>query len=193
MGQMTKTYLVTGAGCRRREETLVVPEGVQIIFYQMRPRPPRVTGVRTPLDELMVATRLLSARATGPGETIQSAFCWERSAEAPPSGVHRRGTGALVMDLSDTSMRRPVSLGHIVRELAAHRQGRPTVIHWLVQPADAAPARPDWQLQRPPRLFQGDGSESGHTPLDELAGMQVSEIPWSEEMDEAAPPGWVTV
>jgi hypothetical protein len=193
MASMTKTYLVTGEGCRRREETFVVPKGVQIIFYQTRPRPLRLSAVQTPIDELKIAVKLLPARAASPGETIQSAFCWERGRDMPPSGVFRRGTGAQVMDLSDTSAVRPVALGHVVRELAARREGRSTVIHWLVHAADAAPARHHWQLQHPPRLFNGDAGESGHAPLDELAGMQVSEIPWSEEMDDAAPPGWVTV
>ena len=59
----------------------------------------------------------------------------------PPSGVHRRSTGAQVMDLSNTSALRPVALGRIVRELALHRAGRPTVIHWLVEPAEAGPVR----------------------------------------------------
>ena len=193
MGSMTKTYLVTGEGCRRREETFVVPKGVQIIFYQTRPRPLRLSVVRTPIDELKIALKFLSARAAGPGDTIQSAFCWERGAGTPPSGVFRRGTGAQVMALADTSAVRPVALGHVVRELAALRAERSTVIHWLVHAADAAPARHHWQLQHPPRLFNGDADESGHAPLDELAGVQVSEIPWSDEMDDTAPPGWVSV
>ena len=189
---MTKTYLVTGVGCRRREESLVVPEGVQIIFYQTRARTPRLAGVRTPVDELMVATKLLTARAAGPGETIPAGFCWERDAESPPSGVFRRGTGAQVMDLSNTGPRQPVALDHIVRQLAMHRDGKPTVLHWLVEPADPAPARQGWQLQHPPRLFKGDADESGHTPLDDLAQVQVWETAGTDA-DDAVPPGWVTV
>lgn len=199
MAAMTKTYLVTGVGCRRREETFVVPEGVQIIFYRTRSGLPRISRVQTPIDELTVAVKLLSAKAAGPGETVAAAFCWERSIELPPSGVYRRGTGAQVMELSNTSPRRPVALSHIVRELAMHREGRPTVIHWLVEPADAQPLRQNWQLQRPPRLFHGDSNESGHAPLDDLASMQASdtarsdEVEEVEEVEEAVPPGWVTV
>ncbi len=193
MPAMTKSYLVTGVGCRRREEMFVVPEGVQIIFYQMRSPPPRISGVRTPLDEWRVAVKLLSAKAAGPGESVPAAFCWERGAAVPPSGVHRRSTGAQVMDLSNTSALRPVALGHIVRELALHRAGRPTVIHWLVEPAEAGPVRQNWRLQRPPRLFNGDGEESGHAPLADPAGMHAGDRGRSEGMDEAVPPGWVTV
>jgi len=193
MEEMTKTYLVTGAGCRRREETLVVPEGVQIIFYQARPRPRGLSVVRTPNDELMIATKLLTARAAGPGETIPSAFCWERDGKFPPSGVHRRSTGLRVMDLSDTSARQPVSLEHIVRQLALHRDGRPTIVHWLVESAEPHPVRKLWQLQHPRRLFKGDGDESGHAPLDDLSGLEVSELPSWGELDEEVPAGWVTV
>ena len=185
MAAMTKSYLVTGVGCRRRGETLIVPEGVQIIFYRVRPRPPQISGVRTPLDELMVAVKLLSATAAGPGESVPAGFCWERATGFRPSGVFRRSTGARVMDLSNTSARRPVPLDHIVRELATDRKGRATVIHWLVEPGDPEPVRTHWQVQRPPRLFAGDGQESGHAPLAELAE--------SDEAAENVPPGWVTV
>ncbi len=188
MAAMTKSYLVTGVGCRRREEMFVVPEGVQIIFYQTRSPAPRISGVRTPLDEWRVAVKLLSARAAGPGESVPAAFCWERSAAFPPSGVHRRSTGAQVMDLSDTSALKPVALGHIVRELTLHRAGRPTVIHWLVEPAEPGPVRQNWRLQRPPRLFNGDGQESGHAPFADAA-----DLGRSEGSDETVPPGWVTV
>ena len=190
---MTKSYLVTGVGCRRREETFVVPEGVQIIFYRTRPRPPRLSGVRTPLDELAVAVKLLSAKAAGPGESVPAAFCWERGIEEPPSGVHRRSTGARVMELSDTSALRPVALAHIVRQLAMHRQGRSTVIHWLVEPADVEPAPQHWQLQRPRRLFHGDGQESGPAPLADPPGMRAAGLARYEEREEAVPPGWVTI
>jgi hypothetical protein len=189
MASMTKTYLVTGVGCRRREETLVVPEGVQIVFYRMRSSPVRTPGVRTPRDELMIAARLLPARAAGPGECVQAAFCWQRGVEVPPSGVHRHSTGARVMDLFDTSPRRPVALDYIVRELTANRQGRTTVIHWLVEPGEPAPVRQHWRLQRPPRLHNGDAAESGHAPLAELAGPAGRR----DEPEERVPPGWVTV
>ena len=189
MAGMTKTYLVTGVGCKRREETFVVPEGVQIIFYQSRARSPRLPGVRTPLDELMVALKLLPARAAGPGDCVTAAFCWQRGVDVPPSGVYRRGTGARVMELFDTSPRRPVALDYIARELSSNRGGRPTVIHWLVEPGEAEPVRKNWRLQRPPRLQAGDGQESGQVPLDALAAH-----PWGTAwQDEAAPPGWVTV
>ena len=190
---MTKTYLVTGVGCRRREEPFVVPEGVQIIFYRTRPSAPRIAGVRTPLDELKAAVKLLSATAAGPGESVAAGFCWARSGEVPPSGVYRHSTGAQVMELSDTSALAPVALSHIVRELARHRGGRPTIFHWLVQPADAAPVRRNWQLQHPPRLFNGDSAESGHAPLADLAMMDASNDAWPQEAEEGVPPGWVTV
>ncbi len=193
MPAMTKSYLVTGVGCRRREETFVVPEGVQIIFYQTRPNAPRLAGVRTPIDELAIALKLLPARAAGPGDAVQAAFCWRRSIERPLSGVFRRSTGAPVMELSNTSPRRPVALDHIVRELAAQREGRATVIHWLVEAADPAPGRPHWQLQHPPRLFQGDGNESAHAPFDELPSMRGPGRGRPEEAEEAVPPGWVTI
>ena len=193
MAAMTKSYLVTGVGCRRREETFVVPEGVQIIFYRTRPRPPRPRTVLTPIDELKVAVKLLSARAAGPGEFVSAAFCWERGGDLPPSGVYRRNTGAQVMVLADTSARQPVALAHIVRELTAQREGRPTIIHWLVEPADPPPGRHGWRLQCPPRLFQGDGDESGHVPLDEWAGLPPSGATRSHEAEQAVPPGWVTI
>lgn len=193
MGSMTKTYLVTGVGCRRREEPFVVPEGVQIVFYRMRPSPPRISGVRTPLDELMVAVKLLSATAAGPGDSVAAGFCWARGAEVPPSGVYRHSTGAQVMALSDTNAHEPVALSHIVRELAMHRGGRPTILHWLVQPADPAPVRRSWKLQHPPRLFNGDSEESGHAPLSDLANLHVLGDARSEEAEEAVPPGWVTM
>ena len=190
---MTKSYVVTGMGCRRREEPFVVPEGVQIIFYRVRPGPPRLSAVRTPLDELMVAAKLFSATAASPGEFVPAAFCWARSAEIPPSGVYRRSTGAQVMDLSNTSAYEPVALSHVVRELAMNREGRPTIIHWLVQPADAAPVRRSWRLQQPPRLFNGDSEESGHAPFDDVASLRAWDLARSGESDEVVPPGWVTV
>ena len=190
---MTKTYLVTGVGCRRREEPLVVPEGVQIIFYRTRPSPPRISGVRTPLDELKVAVKLLSAKAAGPGESVPAGFCWTRSVDVPPSGVYRHSTGARVMELAETSAHRPVALSHIVRELALNRGGRPTIIHWLVQPADPAPVRRSWQLQCPPRLFSGDSEESGHAPLGDLPNAQAWDGPRSDEAEQAVPAGWVTI
>ena len=193
MRAMTKTYLVTGVGCRRREEPFVVPEGVQIIFYRMRPSPPRISGVRTPLDELKVAVKLLSAKAAGPGESVPAGFCWARGAEVPPSGVFRHSTGARVMELSDTSALQPVALSHIVRELTMNRGGRPTIIHWLVQPADPAPVRRSWQLQRPPRLFNCDSEESGPAPLADLANVHAWDDARSDEAEEAVPPGWVTI
>ena len=190
---MTKSYIVTGVGCKRREESFVVPEGVQIIFYRTRARPPRIAAVQTPLDELMIAVKLLSAKAAGPGETVSAAYCWERDVESPPSGVYRRSTGAQVMELSNTSARQPVALGHIARELAMHREGRPTIIHWLVEPADADPARQEWRLQHPPRLVHGDGNESAHAPFDELARMLASDAARQDEAEQAVPPGWVTI
>ncbi len=193
MRAMTKTYLVTGVGCRRREEPFVVPEGVQIIFYRTRPGTSLLPGVRTALDELRAAIKLLSATAAGPGESVAAGFCWARRGEMPPSGVFRHSTGARVMELSDTSALAPVALSHIVRELARHRGGRPTIFHWLVQPADPAPVRRNWQLQHPPRLFNGDGAESGHAPLADLAMMDASNDAWPEEAEEAVPPGWVTI
>jgi hypothetical protein len=179
MAAMTKTYLVTGVGCRRREETFVVPEGVQIIFYRTRPRPPRIAVVRSPADELAVALKLLPAKAAGPGDFVSAAYCWQRSPGGPPSGVYRRSGGARMLELSNTSPRRPVSLSHIVRELTGDRGGRPTVFHWLVDPADPAPGRPHWQLQHPSLVMPGDGDESAHVPLDEAV--------------DDVPPGWVTV
>lgn len=193
MPAMTKSYIVTGVGCKRREESFIVPEGVQIIFYRTRPRPPRIATVQTPTDELMVAVKLFTAKAAGPGETVSAAFCWQRSAESLPSGVYRRGTGELVMELSDTSARQPVALGHIARELAMEREGRPTIIHWIVEPAEPAPARQNWQLQHPPRLLPGDGNESAHAPFDEMARLLASDGARPGEAEEAVPPGWVTI
>ncbi len=150
--------------------------------HRVRPRPPQVSGTRTPQEELAAAVKLLSARAVGPGEGVPAAFCWERGAGSPPSGVYRHSTGAQVMELSNTSARQPVALDYIVRELAANRAGRATVIHWLVDPGEPA-CEEDLAVAAPPRLFSGDSQESGHAPLTNL---QVTEL---DALDEAVPPG----
>ena len=190
MRAMTKSYVVSGAGCRQREEPFVVPAGVQLIFYRPRSRAPQIARPRTVLEALMVACSVLPDAVAGPGEWVPAAFCWSHGAEVPPSGVYRRSTGALVMELSNTSASRPVALAHIVDALASQRTGRSTVIHWLVQPGAAEPDSGTWQLQSPPRLFSSDGSESRHATL----GDSTIALAWDEApSEEAVPPGWVTV
>ena len=190
MRAMTKSYVVSGVGCRRREEPFVVPADVQIVFYRERLRPPQISGARTILGELMVAVSVLPDAVAGPGESIAAAFCWTRGTEVPPSGVYRRSTGVLVMDLSNTSALQPVELAHIVGELTNQRAGKLTVIHWLVVPGDVVPVSPNWQLQSPRRLVKSDGSESQHAALADSPSADDWDIAPSEE---AVPPGWVTI
>ena len=190
MRAMTKSYVVSGVGCRQREERFVVPAGVQVIFYRARSRPPEIARPRTILEALMVAGSVLPDSVAGPGESVPAAFCWAHGAEIPRSGVYRRSTGALVMELSNTSAPRPVALAHIVATLTSRRAGRSTVIHWLVQPGAAEPDSSHWQLQCPRRLFSIDGSESRHATL----GDSTIAHTWdTAPSDEAVPPGWVTV
>jgi hypothetical protein len=167
---MTKTYVVSGRGMKFDAALWPVPPGVEIHFYFRCMREPQFYKTRTILDKLMLDVGMFPDRVALPGDMIPSHFVWAHTGEQPPSGVFRRQTGNLAMDLADTDAARPVSLSHVVKTLAADRSRSATAIHWIVREGEGPVDLSGLDCQYPPRMrsgVAGDGDESHHVPLSE--------------------------
>jgi hypothetical protein len=168
---MTKSYVISGLGARYRDEALRVPENVEIHFYFTRLKAPQIYKARSILDRLMVELGMFPDWVAVPGELLPAYFCWAHPGPAPISGVFRRSTAELYVPLDGTDAQRPVSLAHLVQEVAGSRirDGKLTAIHWLVRSADVAGSPAALDLQYPARLRSSGGAEGGdesaHVPL----------------------------
>ncbi len=167
---MTKTYVVSGCGMKFDAALWPVPPNVEIHFYFQCMREPQFYKTRTILDKLMLDVGMFPDRVALPGQMIPSHFVWAHPGEQPPSGVFRRQTGNLAMDLADTDAERPVSLSHVVKMLSADRSRSPTAIHWIVREEEAPADLSGLDCKYPPRVRtgvvdDGDGEESHHVPL----------------------------
>jgi len=147
-----------------------VPPGVEIHFYFQCVREPQVYKTRTILDKLMLDVGMFPDRVATAGEMIPSHFVWAHATEQPPSGVFRRQTGNLALDLSGTDALHPVALSHVVKTLAADRPRSSTAIHWIVREREAPADLSNLDCLYPPRLRNGgyDGDESAQVPLSEV-------------------------
>ena len=134
---MTKSYIVSGQGVRYADDRFTIPPFVEIHFYFTRRTVPQIYRARNMLDKLMVEIGMFPDWVATAGEVIPAYFCCAYPDETPTSGVFRRSTGQLAMDLSGTTVDHPVALGHIVRELATSREQKTTAIHWLVRTEEA--------------------------------------------------------
>gem|GEM_PF-880642 len=167
---MTKTYVVSGCGMKFDAALWPVPPGVEIHFYFQCMREPQFYKTRTILDKLMLDVGMFPDRVATTGEMIPSHFVWAHATEQPPSGVFRRQTGNLAMDLSGSDATHPVALSHVVKTLAAERSRSTTIIHWIVR-EDESPADPaSLDCLYPTRLRNGvyDSEESAQVPLAEV-------------------------
>jgi hypothetical protein len=165
---MTKTYVVSGRGTKFDAALWPVPSGIEIHFYFQCMREPQFYKTRTILDKLMLDVGMFPDRVALAGEMIPSHFVWAHPKEQPPSGVFRRQTGNLAMELEGTDASRPVSLSHIVKTLAADRSRSATAIHWIVREEESPEDLAGLDCQYPPRLRNAgadDGDESHHVPL----------------------------
>jgi hypothetical protein len=165
---MSKTYVVSGCGMKFDAALWPVPAGVEIHFYFQCMREPQFYKTRTILDKLMLDVGMFPDRVALPGDMIPSHFVWAHAGEQPASGVFRRQTGQLAMDLADTAASRPVALSHIVKALSADRARSTTAIHWIVREAEDTADLAELECQFPPRLRSGasdDGDESREMPL----------------------------
>ena len=152
---MTKSYVVSGLGMRFGEERCRVPDHVEIHFYLPRREAPRIFRPRNILEELMVEVGVFPYWISGPGELMPLHLCWAHPEGGPRSGVFRRATGDLVIDLAGTSAERPVALSHIVDQIAHRREAKSTVLHWLAPTTEAAGASTGLKLRWPMRRPQG--------------------------------------
>ncbi len=165
---MTKTYVVSGCGTKVESALWTVPSSVEVHFYFPCMRKPQFYKTRSILDELILAVGMFPDRVAVAGERIPAHFVWAHPGDHPPSGVFRRQTGHLAMDLLGSTAQRPVALDHIVDEMAGRRTRRATAIHWIVraeEPLDDG-LLPDCMF--PPRLsnpYRDDRNESHHIPL----------------------------
>jgi hypothetical protein len=143
-----------------------VPPGVEIHFYFQCMREPQFYKTRTILDKLILDVGMFPDRVAMPGDMIPSHFVWAHAAQQPPSGVFRRSTGNLAMDLGDTDSTRPVALSHIVKTLAAARSRSTTSIHWIVRDEEGPADLSGLTCQYPDRtrIAAGD-EESNLVPL----------------------------
>ena len=168
---MTKTYVVSGCGMKFDAALWPVPPGVEIHFYFQCMREPQFYKTRTILDKLMLEVGMFPDRVATPGEMIPSHFCWAHPGEQPQSGVFRRQSGQLAMDLAGSDAKRPVALSHVVKTLAADRARSSTVIHWIVRDEEGPTDLSGLDCLYPPRLRSAgndDGDESGHVPLSDV-------------------------
>jgi hypothetical protein len=167
---MTKTYVVSGRGMKFDAALWPVPPGVEIHFYFQCMREPQLYKTRTILDKLMLDVGMFPDRVATTGEMIPSHFVWAHAAEQPPSGVFRRQTGNLAMDLSETDALHPVALSHVVKTLAADRSRSTTAIHWIVRPEDGPADLAGLDCLYPARIRSGiyDSDESAQVPLAEM-------------------------
>lgn len=167
---MTKTYVVSGRGAKFDAAPWRVPANVEIHFYFPCMRRPQFYKTRSVLDELILEVGMFPDRVAVAGDEIPSHFCWAHPDEQPASGVFRRQTGHLAIDLSDSSPTRPVALRHVVHELVEERSSRATAIHWIVRPEEVSLELTDVDWQFPPRLRTASGddrAESHHVPLEQ--------------------------
>jgi hypothetical protein len=165
---MTKTYVVSGRGMKLDAALWPVPPGIEIHFYFQCMREPQFYKTRSILDKLMLDVGMFPDRVAMPGDMIPSHFVWAHATEQPPSGVFRRQTGNLAMDLADTEDSRPVALSHIVKSLGTDRGRSSTAIHWIVREEEGVADPSTLDCQYPPRLRNGvadDGDESREMPL----------------------------
>lgn len=165
---MTKTYVVSGCGRKFDAALWPVPPAVEIHFYFQCMREPQFYKTRTILDKLMLEVGMFPDRVATAGEMIPSHFCWAHPAGQPVSGVFRRQTGNLAMDLGGSDAQHPVALSHVVKTLASDRGRSTTVIHWIVRDEDGPADLSALDCLYPPRLRSGgvdDGEESHHVPL----------------------------
>jgi hypothetical protein len=167
---MTKTYVVSGCGMKFDAALWPVPPGVEIHFYFQCLREPQFYKTRTILDKLMLDVGMFPDRVATAGEMIPSHFVWAHAAEQPPSGVFRRQTGNLALDLSGTDASHPVALSHVVKTLAAERHRSSTAIHWIVREQEAPADLTSLECLYPTRLRNGvyDGDESAQVPLSDM-------------------------
>jgi len=134
-------------------------------------REPQFYKTRTILDKLMLDVGMFPDSVALPGEMIASHFCWAHPGEQPASGVFRRQSGQLAMDLSDSDATRPVALSHVVKAFSANRDRSTTVIHWIVREEEASIDLAGLDCLYPTRLRNSgldDGDESQHVPLAEI-------------------------
>lgn len=165
---MTKTYVVSGCGMKFDAALWPVPPGVEIHFYFQCMREPQFYKTRTILDKLMLEVGMFPDRVATAGEMIPSHFCWSHPDPQATSGVFRRSTGSLAMDLEGSDSRHPVALSHVVKTLAADRARSTTVIHWIVKPEEGPADPAGLDCLYPPRLRSADGEESQHVPLSDI-------------------------
>jgi hypothetical protein len=166
---MTKTYVVSGSGMKFDAALWPVPPNVEIHFYFQCMREPQFYKTRTILDKLMLEVGMFPDRVALAGEMIPSHFCWAHPGGNPSSGVFRRQTGLLAMDLAGSDPKRPVALSHIVKALTAGRPKGSTVIHWIVRKEEIENDLANLDCLYPSRLRSGveDGEESHNVPLSE--------------------------
>jgi hypothetical protein len=184
---MTKTYVVSGCGMKFDAALWPVPPGVEIHFYFQCMREPQFYKTRTILDKLMLEVGMFPDRVATAGEMIPSHFCWSHPDGQTTSGVFRRSTGHLAMDLEGSDAQHPVALSHVVKSLAGQRARSSTVIHWIVKPEDGPADPTGLDCLYPPRVRNAgteDGEESGHVPLSDLLP------PAEAEAVAAARPQW---
>jgi hypothetical protein len=144
-----------------------VPAGVEIHFYFQCMREPQLYKTRTILDKLMLDVGMFPDRVAVAGDMIPSHFVWAHAGEQPASGVFRRQSGQVAIDLADTDASRPVALSHIVKTLSADRSRSTTAIHWIVRESEELAELSGLDCQYPPRLraVSDDGDESREMPL----------------------------
>ena len=168
---MTKTYVVSGCGMKFDAALWPVPPHVEIHFYFQCMREPQFYKTRTILDKLMLEVGMFPDHVATSGEMIPSHFCWAHPGDHPPSGVFRRHTGNLALDLAGSGPTRPVALSHVVKALSADRGRSATAIHWIVREDDEASDLAGLECLFPVRLRHGalaDDEESHHVPLAEV-------------------------
>ena len=171
---MTKTYVVSGCGMKFDAALWPVPADVEIHFYFQCMREPQFYKTRTILDKAMLEVGMFPDRVALPGEMIPSHFCWAHPDDRAPSGVFRRQTGHLAMDLSGSGPTRPVALSHVVKTLAADRSRSATAIHWIVREDEETSDLAALDCLFPARLRNGaieDGEESHHVPLAQVVSL----------------------
>ena len=142
-------------------------------------REPQFYKTRTILDKLMLEVGMFPDRVATAGEMIPSHFCWAHPSGQPMSGVFRRQTGNLAMDLGGSDAQHPVALSHVVKTLASDRGRSTTVIHWIVREEEGAPDLANLDCLYPARLRNAaleDGEESHHVPLAETPPVPLGRI-----------------
>ena len=168
---MSKTYVVSGCGMKFDAALWPVPPGIEIHFYFQCMREPQLYKTRTILDKLMLDVGMFPDRVAVAGDMIPSHFVWAHPDEKTTSGVFRRSTGHLAIDLAGTDPSHPVALSHVLKTLAGNRARSTTVIHWIVKEEDGPSDLSGLDCQYPERLRNlgaEDGEESGHVPLSDV-------------------------